>query len=58
MKRGCPRPATKVKANPEVNSAEKLGNNATAGNVVSKPWFDEKTELADDLDYAKVLRLP
>jgi hypothetical protein len=58
MKRGCRKPAKKVKATPEVKSAEKLGNNAAAEDEVSKPWFDGKeTELADDLDYAKVLRL-
>jgi hypothetical protein len=58
MKRECRKPAKKVKATPEVKSAEKLGNNAAAEDEVSKPWFDGKeTELADDLDYAKVLRL-
>ena len=62
MKRGCRKPAKKVKATPEVKSAEKLGNNAAAEAEVSKPWwFDEDTELADresyDLDYANVLRL-
>ena len=55
MKRGCRKLAKKVKATPEVKSAEKLGNNAAAEDEVSNPWFDEKTELADDLDYAKVL---
>ena len=58
MKRGCRKPAKKVKAIPEVKRAEKLGDKAASGAEVSKPWFDGKeTELADDPDCAKVLRL-
>ena len=58
MKRGCRPPAEEVKATPEVLSAEELGDEAASGAEVSKPWFDGKeTELADDPDYAKVLRL-
>ena len=53
MKRGCRKPTKKV-------DAEKLSTNAAAEAEVSKPWFDEDTELADresyDLDYANVLR--
>ena len=60
MKRGCRKPTKKVEAIPEVKSAEKLSTNAAAEAEVSKPWFDEDTELADresyDLDYANVLR--
>ena len=46
MKRGCRKPTKKVEATPEVKSAEKLSTNVAAEAEVSKPWFDEDTELA------------